>query len=111
MIKLQESASAQTVKFISRSLVTGAGKVYFIDEETKTRYEYDVTYVTDVNHTTFSKAMPDLKEDKNYLFIAEQTDVELYRGNVFVTNLSDYSINNGAFEERETVNDFIVYEG
>ena len=110
MILLQETGSAQLVQFIGRSEATGAAKAYFTNEETNTTYTYDVTLSTSTNYTQFTEVLGDLLEDKNYFLIVEQSNTELYRGNVFVTNQSGYSINNGEFLERTTTNDFLVYE-
>ena len=111
MILLQETASEQDVKFIGRELYSGSGYVHITDELLNTTTEYNsVTFFIDRHYTTFSLAMPVLKEDRKFVIVAGYGATELYRGNIFVTNQSNYSINNGLFTERSTTNQFIVLD-
>lgn len=110
MIYLQESASAQTVTFIGRSLQTGTATVVFTDELLNSTTTDTVTLFTDRYFTYFIQAIPELKEDRNYMMVVTHNSVEIFNGKIFVTNQTpiDYSINNGAYTERSTTNDFIV---
>lgn len=109
---LQESGSNQTVKFIGRSLFTGSGSVVFTDETTNETHTYTPTMITDRHYTYFEETMGDLVEDHNYLMVVSGGGNELYRTNVFVTNQSidSYSINNGAYTERSSTNEFVVLD-
>lgn len=113
MIYLQESASAQTVKFVGRSLETGSATVVFTDEQQNSTITDTVTLQTDRYYTFFSQAIPELKEDRFYMMTVTHNTVELFKGKVFVTNQtpSEYSITNGLFEERNTTNEFILLDG
>lgn len=110
MTYLQESASAQEVKFIARSLQTGAATVVFTDELLNTAITDSVTLSTDRYYTLFSQAIPELKEEHSYMMVVTHNSVDIFKGKVFVTNQTplDYSINDGMYTERSTTNDFII---
>jgi len=108
MIILQESASSQTVKFLARSLSTGAATVVFTDEGENTTITDSVTLFTDRHYTYFDKAIPELQENRYYMFTVTVSGTEIFFGKIFVTNqtVSEYSINNGVYTERSTTNEF-----
>lgn len=113
MIVLQEVATAQTVSFIAREEYEGAGVAYFTDETTQEVFTYVVSFLMDRYYTYFTRILGDLKQDHEYSFLVTKTgaeEIEIFRGKVFCTNQIDYSINNGAFIERTSTNDFIIYE-
>lgn len=110
---LQQSDSAQTVKFIPRDKTCIDGNVYFVDNQTNVTYSYPVTLMCDRYYSYFTKVLADLKEEHLYTMIVTSGNVdadEIYRTQVFVTNQSEYSINNSQFIERTTNNDYLVVE-
>ena len=108
MIYLQETASAQTVKFLARSLSTGTATSVFLDETEGTTTTDTVSLLSDRYYTYFSQAIPELQEDRHYILTVTASSIEIFRGKVFVTNQTviDYSINNGVYTERSTTNEF-----
>ena len=112
MIILIEDAGAQTVKFIARSLETGAATAVFTDEQENTDYSYSVTLQTDRYYTYFSKALPDLVDDRHYMLSVTYGATEIFRGKVFCTDQTpaSYTINNSQFTQRTTTNEYILNE-
>jgi hypothetical protein len=104
MIYLQESASAQTVKFIARSLETGSASISVYDEQKKVSTAYAVTLQTDRYYTFFSLAIPVLKENRFYTISVSYSDSEIFRGKIFVTNqtVEDYSVNDMSYTSRSS---------
>ena len=110
MIIVQDTDSAQEVKFIPRELYSGVGVATFTDKTTKEVFTYSVDLLIDRYYVYFSEAMTDLLEDHSYEVIITDGTNEIYRALAFCTNQSGYSINNGQFTERTTTNDYIILE-
>lgn len=110
MIIVADSNDAQEVKFIPRELYTGTGFANFTDKQTKETFEYEVTLVVDRYYNYFSEAMADLIEGHNYDVSIGYGATEIYSALALCTNQSTYSVHNGDFTERTTVNDYVIYE-
>jgi len=108
MIILQESASAQTIKFIPRALACDTLVVE--DEATNTAITH-LGIVPDIDRyylevsTVFT-----LVEGRSYtLKVLNGSDV-VYKDKIFCTNqdIEDYSINDGEYVDHETNDDFVI---
>lgn len=110
MIILQESASAQLIRFIPRG--SGYDTIVITDEQTN----------ASATITTFTPTVGDYYDTISAIFSLEQnhfysikildgSDV-LYRDKVFCTNqsIASFSVNNGQYTTNPTNNDFIIYE-
>jgi len=110
MIILQESASAQLIRFIPRS--SGYDTIELTDEQTN-----EITTITTFTPTTgdyydmISAIFPVVQDHFYSLKIKDGSDV-LYRDKVFCTNqpIASFSVNNGQYTTNPTNNDFIIYE-
>ena len=110
MIILTTSTSAQEVKFIASTDQTGSAGIELLDETTGVCDKATVTLYLDRYYTYFSNAFTSLKEGRNYLLTVKVNTVEIFRGKIFVTDQSDYSIHNGDYTERSTINEYLTYE-
>ena len=111
MIILTTSTSPQEVKFIARTNDTGSAGIELLDETTGDCSKASVTLYLDRYYTYFSTAFTSLKEGRNYLLIVKVSSVEIAREKIFVTDQSDYSIQNGEYTTRSTTNEYLTYEG
>ena len=109
MIVLQESASAQEIKFIPRSY--SADRVVLKDEQKNTKVEILGTFTQD-SYYLKSDIIFSLKQDRFYELTVKNNTEVVYRDRIFCTNQSvgSYSINNNEYNEHSTTNDFIIYE-
>ena len=95
MIILQETASAQTIKVVARELYEGVGYVHITDEMLNTTTEHNsVNFLSDRFYTTCSVAMSELKNDRHFVIKMGYGGTEIYKGKIFVTSQTNYSINN-----------------
>ena len=114
MIVLEESTVAQTINLIPRKFTSGNSyNVTIINESTnKEVYNVDTTAIAEQLYYNTYTAIFDLKQDVSYvLTIKEGTDV-IHKDKVFCTNqadLTDYSVNSGAFISNDTDNEFITF--
>jgi len=113
MIVLEESASAQTINLIPRKFTSGDSyNVTIVNETTNAEvYNVDTTAIAEhLYHNTYSAVFP-VKQDISYnLTIKDGTEV-IYKDKIFCTNeadLTEYSINSGAFISNDTDNEFIT---
>lgn len=68
-------------------------------------FTYDIKeYYTEIT------ASFELFEGRDYVFYFKLNGEVSHMEKVFCTDQTDYSINNGVYEERQTPNEFIVYE-
>lgn len=114
MIVLEESASAQTINLIPRKFVSGDSyNVTIINESTnKEVYNVDTTAITEhLYHNTYSAIFP-VKQDITYTLTIKDGSEVIYKDKIFCTNqadLTDYSINSGAYIANDTDNEFITF--
>ena len=117
MIILKVDTNPQSFKFIPRSKTYDG--LYLTDESTNVTTQITIasTATNDYYETitaTFHTTSPafDLVQDRFYkLLVKNGTDI-VYYDRVFVTNqnISTFSINNNAYNEQTSTNEFIIYE-
>ncbi len=113
MIVLEESASAQIINLIPRKFVSGNSyNVTIINETTnKEVYNEDTTAIGEsLYFNTYSAVFP-VKEDITYTLTIKDGLEVIYKDKIFCTNqadLTDYTINSGAFISNDTDNEFIT---
>lgn len=110
MIILTTSASAQQLKFIPREYIASSIKI--TDQDTNTPITYSgLTFSTSSyylqGNVTFS---PVLIEGRFYTLEVYNGTSVVYRDMIFCTDqtISTYSINNGAYTEHATTNEYVV---
>jgi len=109
MIILQESASAQTFKFIPRELE--ATSMVIRDEAENTETTISIIPTVSTYYLEVTEILT-LIENRTYtLKVLNGTDV-VYKDKIFCTNqtISDYSINDGEYVENSTNNEFVIIE-
>jgi hypothetical protein len=109
MLILREQATSQTFKIIPR--VFAADTMVITDEQTRTSTSYNIT-ITQLDYYAVIAKIITLEEGHSYtLTVYDGSDI-VYKDKIFCTNQTaqTYSINNGAYTENTTNNEFIVYE-
>ena len=113
---LRETTDPQEVRFIPRKYAPIDVKVTLRDEQTNTSTSFTTTLTIDRYYVYFTEVL-DLKEDRHYVMevtddVVSPSQVEefYYIAKVFCTNQTDYSINDGQYEPRETTNEYIVLD-
>jgi len=109
MIILQESGSAQNIDFIPRSFVSGGSYVVTIDDEQtgKNIHNATTTSITEVLYFNRYNATFTTKQDNFYVLTIKSSSDVIFKDRIFCTNQTDYSINNGEYQQTESNNDFI----
>ena len=114
MIVLEESASTQTINLIPRKFTSGTSyNVTIINESTNTEvYNVDTTDIAEqLYFSTYSAIFP-VKQDVTYTFTIKEGAEVIHKDKIFCTNqadLTDYTINSGAFISNDTDNEFITF--
>ena len=113
MIVLQESASAQNLDFIPRSFTSGnTYNVTIVNETTNTEvHNQNTTAITENLYFNRYNAVFNLKEDISYVLTIKDGSTVVHRDKIYCTNQSDltsYSINEGAYITHDTDNEFIT---
>jgi hypothetical protein len=104
-MKLQQSASSQTFKIIPRTLA--ATSMILTDESTGISVTYSITPTIDRYYLVISKIVS-LVEGRNYTLSVLNSATEVFKGKVFCTNQTDFSINDGEYIQNSTNNNFII---
>ena len=109
MIVLQETASAQEVKFIPREYQ--ADTIVLVNETTDESTTYNIT-TTQSGYYLVVNDVFDLKENNFYFMTVKNGSDIVYRDKIYCTNqtISDYSVNNGEYDDYTSTNDYITYE-
>ena len=114
MIVLEESASAQTINFIPRKFTSGDSyNVTIVNETTNAEvYNVDTTSIAELlYHNTYTAVFP-VKQDITYTLTIKDGLEVIYKDKIFCTNqadLTDYTINSGAYIANDTDNEFITF--
>jgi len=114
MIVLEESASPQTINLIPRKFVSGSTyNVTILNESTNSEvYNQDTTAIAEhLYYNTYTAVFP-LKQDVTYTFEIKEGSEVIHKDKIFCTNqadLTDYTINSGAFISNDTDNEFITF--
>ncbi len=114
MIVLEESASAQTINLIPRKFTSGDSyNVTIVNETTNAEvYNVDTTSIVELlYHNTYTAVFP-VKRDITYTLTIKDGLEVIYKDKIFCTNqadLTDYSINSGAYIANDTDNEFITF--
>jgi hypothetical protein len=113
MIVLQESSSAQTIKFIPRQFTLGGTyNVKIINESTNTEvYNQDTTSIAEALYYNSYSGIFNLKHDVFYTIEITGASI-VYRDKIFCTNETDlpqYSVNTGEYISNDTDNEFITF--
>ena len=115
MLILQESNSAQIIKFIPRRWVSGNNyNVKIINETTNTEvYNVNTTAITEtLYYNSYSAAFTNLKQNIYYNLIITGVTVAgiVYKDRIFCTNqtVTDYSVNNGQYTPQASDNEYIT---
>tara|TARA_B110000285_G_scaffold203670_1_gene239958 strand:+ start:3096 stop:3443 length:348 start_codon:yes stop_codon:yes gene_type:complete len=114
MVILQESASAQTIKFIPRQWVSGGSYTVNIVDETQNKNVY--TQVTtsiseDKYFNSYSDTFSTLKQGIYYMMTILSGTSVIFMDKIYCTNqnnLPQYTINQGEYTEHNTENEFIT---
>lgn len=112
MIVLQESASAQTLKFILREFESGTSyNITIVNELTNSEvYNEDTTSITsNLYYNEFTGTFT-LKENNYYtLTIKSGLDV-IYKDKIYCTNqtISDFTVNQNEYITHSTTDEFIT---
>lgn len=106
MIILLDTNNAQSFSIIPRFYT--ADYITFTGESTGVTDAYSVTATTDRYYHVISGTF-DLVEGNYYtLKVYDDTDEVIYRDRVFVTNQTNYSVNDNIYVEYPTDNEFII---
>jgi len=114
MIVLEESASAQTINLIPRKFTSGDSyNVTIVNETTNAEvYNVDTTAIAELlYHNTYTAVFP-VKQDITYTLTIKDGSEVIYKDKIFCTNqadLTDYTINSGAYISNDTDNEFITF--
>lgn len=113
MIVLQESSSAQTIKFIPREFTSGSTyNIKIVNESTNAEvYNQDTTGITETLYYNLYSDIFNLKQDVFYMLEIAGSSV-VYKDKIFCTNqtnLPQYSINTGEYISNNTDNEFITF--
>jgi hypothetical protein len=105
MIILKPLETAQVLKFIGRQNV--GTHLILRDEQDNTEIQIDSDYVVDGQYLKTTTIF-DLQENRFYnLTVYNSTEI-IYRDKLFCTSQTNYSINNGAYTQNESNNDYIT---
>ncbi len=106
MIALTTSTSSQSFNFIPRT-GTQPTVMLITDEETNTTENVTISsYVVDTYFDTITATF-NLKEGRYYTVRLENTEV-MYVGKMFCTDqTTDYSVNSGQYQQKNSTNDFL----
>jgi hypothetical protein len=102
---LTTSTDAQELKFIPRSYV--ADSIVVTDEVENTSTTYTPTFVQDSYYLKCDLSL-NLKEDRHYSFTVLNGYKPVYKGKIFCTNQTSYSINKNEYTQRESTNEYIT---
>ena len=108
---LQQSASSQTLKIIPRSY-PDLVDVVIKNEDTKDVVTLsDVATVSNLGYLEIPSVFT-LVEDTFYSFEVQDSDDSsvIYKGKIFCTNQTGYSINDGVYTERTRDNTYKIHE-
>jgi len=114
MIVLEESASAQTINLIPRKFTSGnTYNVTVVNETTNTEvHNVDTTSIAEQLYYNTYTAVFNLKQDETYILTIKEGSEVIHKDKIFCTNqadLTDYTINSGAFIANDTDNEFITF--
>ncbi len=114
MVILQESGSAQTLKFIPRQWVSGGSYTVNIVDETQNKNIYSqvtTSIVEDKYYNTFTDTFSNLKQGIYYIITILSGTSIIFKDKIYCTNQTDltaYTINQGEYIENNTENEFIT---
>ena len=110
MVILTTSTSAQTFKFIPRSLTYDG--LYVTDESTNTTATISITSSASNDYYETITASYTLVEGRFYTLEVKNGSDIVFKGKIFCTDqtVSTYSVNYNNYTQHTTTNDFIIYE-
>lgn len=113
MIILQNSGSSQTINFIPRSWTDGSTySVQIYNEMTNTLVYEDLsaTFTESDYYNQYTATFTGLIEDVMYNIVIKDGSDVIFKDKMFCTNqaVSSYSVNNDAYTEHDTENEFIL---
>lgn len=108
MIVLQETNSNQNIHFIPNG--DNYNVVEVTDEQTNTTATVSIVSSTSISYYHRITALFTLKENHSYTLRIKNNTTVVYEDKIFCTNqtIESYKVNDAT--ERNTTNDFIVYE-
>jgi len=110
---LLESTDSQTLKIIPRSYADLVDVVITIEDSKEVTTLEDVATISNLGYLEIPSVF-DLKEDTFYSFevwdldAGEQNET-IYKGKIFCTNQTDYSLNDGQYSERTRTNEYKIH--
>lgn len=114
MIILQDSDSAQTIKFIPRSYSSTITYTVSLISETENKSVYSQNVSDSFNLQDYYReysAIFDLKQNNFYMLeISDDSNNIIFKDKVYCTNQTvvDYSINDGVYTTHSSNNEFII---
>ena len=114
MIILQDSDSAQIIRFIPRSYSSTETYTVNITSETENKSVYSVNHTGDFSLVKYYRelsAIYDLKQDNFYVIeITDSSGDIVFRDKIFCTNqeVLDYSVNDSNYTTHTSNNEFII---
>jgi len=114
MIILQDSDSAQIIRFIPRSYSSTETYTVNITSETENKSVYSVNHTGDFSLVKYYRqlsAVYDLKQDNFYVIeITDSSGNIIFRDKIFCTNqeVLDYSVNDSNYTTHTSNNEFII---
>lgn len=113
MIVLQNSGSEQTISFIPRTWTNGDTYTVEIHNEstnTKVFEDLSATFTELDYYNQYTTTFTGLAEDTMYNLIVKDGSDVIFKDKMFCTNqtVSTYSVNNNAYTEHSTDNEFIL---
>lgn len=113
MIILQNIAANQTISFIPRAWADGSTYTVEIHNETTNKKVFNATSATFTEldyYNQYTTVFTGLTEDTMYNIIIKDGSNIIFKDKLFCTNqtVSTYSVNNNAYTEHSTDNEFIL---
>ena len=111
MTIIEESALAQTIKFIPRKFTLGNSyNISIVNESTNTEvYNQDTTEIAELlYYNTYTAVFP-VKQDIYYMLTIKDGTEVIFKDKVFSTNqaVANYTVNNNEYISNDTQNEFI----
>jgi len=106
MVTLLESESEQDLKLI---LNRGIGDELIIIDEGGNSETFDIITYREKYYQIITMVYP-IKEGKTYTIIVKFEGVQVYKGKLFCTNQTDYSINKDTYNEKTSDNTYIIID-
>ena len=102
---LTTTTEEQELKFIPRQYV--ADSIVVTDEVENTSITYTPTFAQDSYYLKCDLSL-NLKEDRFYSFTVLNASKPIYKGKIFCTDQTNYSINKSEYTQQNSVNEYIT---